>query len=233
MKSLNSCRPKINFNRKLFLDLLSESENNGMTKDEIDEMAIPSYLHSNPFVRWIVFKRLKCIIELCNIQGGNPSLLDYGCGTGILNLQWDEYAIKYTGVDLMTWPADFILSHSGRKHYSILNAENWNKEIPDSSQDIIVCLEVLEHLRCDELEILLTQFFRKLTSAGYFIVSGPMESSFYRVMRQVAGFSGIYHQNNILNIKEMITSHNFKQDKIIQLPIPGFLTLFQIIKYQK
>ena len=204
-----------------------------MHQDDIDEMAIPSYLHKNPFVRWIVFMRMQKITELVKSDKKSIHVLDFGCGTGMLNLQFQNDEIDYHGVDLITWPAEFVLNKAGKKNYKIINADNWFDDFEDNSLDCIVCIEVLEHLTKVELEELMYHFEKKLNPNGKLIVSGPTESVFYRLMRKVAGFSGAYHETNIFRIRKVIEKKSsFIADKSIKLPIPGWFTLFEIIRYK-
>lgn len=51
--------------------------------DDVNEMAIPSYFHWNPAVRWIITKRLNTIVEVAGFNSSD-SVLDFGTGTGIL-----------------------------------------------------------------------------------------------------------------------------------------------------
>ena len=225
--------PKIVFNKDIFNSLLHEAGKRNMSASEIDEMAIPSYLHSNPLVRWIVFKRLQTITNILGNQKKTFSVLDYGCGTGMLNVQFSESDLRYIGVDIITWPAEFVLEKFHRKDYKNFSAENWYKNIADESFDFIVCLEVLEHLDEEELNSLLLMFSQKLKPDGYLVVSGPTESAFYGLMRKLAGFSGEYHHINIDHIRKIIERKFFLPVYTKKLPVSGFFSLFEIIKYRK
>ncbi len=55
-----------------------------------DEMAIPSYLHLNPAMRWMAWRRVEVIARhfrdahvAHNIEPG-PIVMDFGCGSGAL-----------------------------------------------------------------------------------------------------------------------------------------------------
>src|SRR2546428_11369533 len=46
------------------------------------EMAIPSYGHWNPLVRWLFWARLDAALRLANLQG-SETVVDFASGTGV------------------------------------------------------------------------------------------------------------------------------------------------------
>ena len=48
-----------------------------MSDHDRDEMAIPSYLHGNPLVRWLMWKRYEIIAKLSKIESGD-TVLEFG-----------------------------------------------------------------------------------------------------------------------------------------------------------
>ena len=61
-----------------------------ISDDDRDEMAIPSYLHSNPAMRWMAWRRVEIIADFLDDACGEefadrrPNVMDFGCGTGVL-----------------------------------------------------------------------------------------------------------------------------------------------------
>ncbi len=55
----------------------------GMTRQAIDEMAIPSYLHWNPLIRWLMWKRCDEVVDLADLRS-EMTVLEFGCGLGLL-----------------------------------------------------------------------------------------------------------------------------------------------------
>lgn len=54
----------------------------GMSDLDRDEMAIPSYLHDNPLIRWLMWQRYEKIEKLALLEKPK-SVLEFGCGLGL------------------------------------------------------------------------------------------------------------------------------------------------------
>lgn len=54
----------------------------GISEYNKDEMAIPSYLHWNPLIRWLMWRRYEYILYLSEISK-EMSVLEFGCGIGV------------------------------------------------------------------------------------------------------------------------------------------------------
>lgn len=189
-------------------------------------MAAPSYLHNNPLVRWIVARRMHLVKSLADVSRGEK-LLDYGCGTGILFLQLPEGLAEYYGVDIDLFPAEQILAGHGRQDVKLIHANEWGRRIKDNSLDIIVAVEVLEHL--DDLAEIAQLFRRKMKANGRLIVSGPTENWFYGLGRRIAKFSGEYHQRDIHDIVIELQNAGFRSVQQRTIPLPGPFALFRIL----
>src|SRR5579859_2106282 len=72
-----------------------------LSEDSIAEMAVPSYFHWNPLVRWIISERLRVILECA---GFDPSdnVLDFGTGTGVLLQSLSPAVSQVLATDLRT-----------------------------------------------------------------------------------------------------------------------------------
>ncbi len=193
------------------------------------EMAAPSYLHSNPLIRFIVNWRMRCAISFLDLAEGK-NLLDFGCGAGILFLQLPRDGRKYHGVDLEIWPAQQMLAHHGRTDVELLKTDTWLTKIADASLDNITALEVLEHV--EDLPGSVSAFKRKLISHGRLIVSGPTENKIYELARKISGFTGEYHVRNIFEIQKALEKAGFVCIKLKKLPLPGPFCLFVVAQYR-
>lgn len=192
------------------------------------EMAAPSYLHPNPFIRWIVSWRMLRAIQFLNLADGK-SLLDFGCGAGILLLQLPKDGRNYYGVDLEIWPAQQMLARNKRADIQLFKGDDWIAAVPDGSLANITALEVLEHVK--DLPGTLELFKRKLAPDGRLIVSGPTENRFYQLARKVSGFSGEYHLRNIFTIQAALKQAGFERRQVHSLPLPGPLCLFFVEQF--
>lgn len=193
-----------------------------------DEMAIPSYTHANPLIRWLMWRRYAVINELARLGPGD-SALEFGCGIGLFLPTLSKRAAAVYAVDLFTQYAGKLSSEMGLGVRFVDSVS----EIPDGSLSLIVAADVLEHI--DNVEDYLRLFRAKLVPGGQFIVSGPTENIIYKLGRIAAGFGGKgdYHLTNIDRLAAQIESCGFRLERQRTLPfrVPPFL--FRIIEFSK
>ena len=91
--------------------------------------------------------RLKFINDRVGLQG--KTVLDVGCGGGILTESMDGLGASVTGIDLGEAPlavAKLHLKESGQKvEYRHVSTEDLAREQP-ASFDVVTCMEMLEHV---------------------------------------------------------------------------------------
>lgn len=214
--------PRIAFDRNLIKELYS-------LDDPITyEMALPSYFHWNPLIRLIVAWRMQIALDMMgDLQG--KTILDYGCGLGILFLQIEPGISRLLGTDLDILPAQQILAAHGREDVGLFPVERVQQSLPDHSLDVITSLEVLEHV--GDLAAVVGLFQQKLVPGGRLVVTGPTENVIYGWLRKVAGFRGDYHQRNIYDIRGEITRGGFSVARQRTIPLPKPFDLFVIYEF--
>jgi len=197
-----------------------------------DEMAIPSYLHKNPALRWMAWRRLEVVLEHLHTEcahrsPANTTLLDFGCGTGVLFAEEAKVASQIYGVDLVLDAAELLLEESGLD-VTLVHAEE-TERIPDHSIDVLIAAEVLEHI--EPLGPTLQQFRRWLAPGGRLIVSLPTESKLYQLGRKLAGFEGHYHHSNARSIDRELQAAGFARLQRHQVPLPGPASIYWVLTY--
>ncbi len=206
-----------------------------LSADDRDEMAIPSYLHPNPMMRWMAWRRVDVVArhfgELCEgwPDTTGPVVMDFGCGTGVLFDEVSQYAQRIYGVDLVPDAARLLVDQWNLTKVQVLTSDQAEEAIPEHSLDVIVAAEVLEHI--DPLDSTLTFFQRCLKPGGRLLVSLPTESALYRLGRYVAGFRGHYHHHNAASIDNDIVSAGFSRDRVEKVPLPGPFAIYWIVDY--
>lgn len=192
-----------------------------------DEMAIPSYLHINPLIRWLMWKRYDQVAAIMDER--NRTALEFGCGIGLFLGELCKRCEKVYAIDLFP---QYAMENCRQQGLEVTFAEDI-EAIEDGSIDVIVAADVLEHIT--ELDACLERFERKLRDGGQLLVSGPTENSLYRIGRLVAGFAGKadYHHTNIYALAENIQSHGFDLEKTVNLPVPFAPPLFRICAFRK
>lgn len=215
--------------RKFEIDLDFLKSMYKIDPETLDEMALPSFFHSNPLIRWITRTRIKKALSLINLKE-DIRLVDFGCGPGVLLLQIPVGMGDLFGVDIELWPAKMMISHYKREDIQLLDARVWIEAVPDQSLDYIVATEVLEHI--EDTQSVITSFKEKLVSGGKLIVSLPTENALYKLGRKIAGFSGEYHQDKIVDIEEACNKEGLALEKKFSLPLPGF-SLYKFYRFSK
>lgn len=201
-----------------------------LSTEDRDEMAIPSFLHKNPALRWMAWRRIavvgKLVEEVCP-RGG--TVLDFGCGTGVLFGAASTRAERIWGVDLVLDAARLWTLKRGFHQVSLVHAGDV-AQIPDRSVDLIVAAEVLEHI--DDPTETLAFFRRVLKPTGSLLVSLPTENRAYRFGRRLAGFSGHYHDHDAWHIDGNIQKGGFVRRLAKTIPGPGPLAIYLVARYE-
>lgn len=164
-------------------------------KNQLAEMAVPSYLHFNPLIRWLVWRRNQLIhaqVEKLQVR----TVLDFGCGFGVLLPSLCKSCESVYAIDLEPAPATRLATMKCLNVRFLQNLE----DAPDKEFDAVVAAEVLEHV--EDVPGLISQMRPKLRPHASVIVSGPTENLFYKVGRLIAGFGayGDYHHRNVDDI---------------------------------
>lgn len=204
--------------------------------DDRDEMAIPSYLHKNPAMRWMAWRRLEVIARhlewTCSQikDGVETVLMDYGCGSGVLFDEASHYAQRIYGVDLVLDAARLLVAEWKLERVLLLTPEDASREIPRGSVDVILAAEVLEHV--EPLGETLEFFKSRLRTDGRLLTSLPTETALYRLGRRLAGFHGEYHHSNAASIDREILRSGFERQRLDKVPAPGPLAIYWVAAYR-
>jgi SAM-dependent methyltransferase len=175
----------------------------------LSEAAFPAYANSNPCISFLFWQRVRLVMREVRKSSGYERALDFGCGGGVLLPFLAQCCKSVTGLDidvtphkklrtLLAFPPNIVVLETQR--FPLVS-------FADSSMDLIVALDVLEHV--DNLQETVANFVRMLTRRGQLIVSGPTENYLYKLGRRIAGpeYSGDYHVRNIYDIRDMLARH--------------------------
>ena len=190
----------------------------GAAPGSFDEMALPSYTHSNRAMAWLFWKRLDVAFGLAGDLNGR-SVLDFGCGGAVSFRRLAERGCRITGCDRDAQAlAREVCRRLGLQAEIVADLD----ELAGRSFDLILALDVLEHV--DDLSGYLRRFAGLLAPGGRLVVSGPTENLLYRLGRRLAGFSGHYHVRNIYDIEKGLRAAGFRNLAVRALyrPFPLF-----------
>lgn len=201
-----------------------------LAAEDRDEMAIPSFLHKNPALRWMAWRRVEVVAQLLERtcpQGGR--VLDYGCGTGVLFEAALTRASEVVGVDLVLAAARLWKQRRGLDHVTLHSPEEAAAVVGSGTIDVVVAAEVLEHI--NEPDSTLSFFHRVLKPGGSLIVSLPTENRAYRFGRRLAGFDGHFHVHNAADLDATIQEHGFRREERSTIPAPGPFAIYMVARY--
>jgi len=115
-------------------------------------------------VRWKIVDSLLKKIKLPNKE--ETCIADIGCGTGFYAQRLQCYG-KVTGVD----PSPISRLYAANRSINVLPGNAENLPFSDNSLNLIISLDVLEHLENDSFA--LREFRRVLKPGGFLLVSVP------------------------------------------------------------
>ena len=203
-----------------------------LSEHDRDEMAIPSYRHPNPALRWMAWRRVEVVAakleKHASAHGTANTIVDFGCGTGVLFETECRGAHRVIGVDPVLGPARTLAS-KWNLDVELMTPDEAKTGIEPDSVDVVVAAEVLEHV--EPLEDCLAMLKRWLTPRGRLLVSLPTENSLYRLGRRLAGFEGHYHHDDASSIDRKIRDSGFRRLTRSTIPLPGPLAIYWVIEY--
>jgi len=208
-----------------------------LSAEERDEMAIPSYRHPNPLLRWMAWRRVHLVLrslkqwsDHTEVLRSERRVMDFGCGTGILFPSLAGEFGRIYGVDPVLTAARMTVQSCGLERIELMTPEE-TARLPPESMDVVICAEVLEHV--DDLEDTIPLLRSKLKPGGLLLVSLPSENGLYRLGRRLAGFSGEYHHHSAASVDPLIRRLGFDQKRLTRTPLPGPFAIYWIIEYVK
>jgi len=196
-------------------------------------MAIPSYLHHNPALRWMAWRRLEVVVEalgrLSPRRAPGSLVVDFGCGSGVLFKDSLAHFESVVGVDPVLAAAQKVVAELALERVKLCTPAEAETLIAPGSADVVVAAEVLEHV--EDLPRTFNQFKTWLKPGGRLLASLPTENALYRLGRRVAGFTGHYHHDNASSIDAKLRAFGFERRWRRQIPAPGPLSIYWVLEY--
>ena len=207
--------------------VLADSE-----KGRLDEAGFPAYSHPNPLINWLFWQRLYIATRHIDRRAPYQRTLDFGCGSGVMLPLLSQSSRRVLAMDLDLLPLELVKKHIPLAgNVEIIDAAKTALEdLPSDSFDLIVALDVLEHVR--DLARTLGELLARLKTGGQLVVSGPTENFLYRIGRKLAGpeYSGDYHERGIGEVKrELAKLAAVREIATLYQPMPLF-EIFTAVK---
>ena len=176
----------------------------GSEKGRLDEAGFPAYSHPNLVINWLFWQRIRTAMN--HIEHNKPyeTILDFGCGSGVMLPFLSQHANHVTAIDVDLFPLESMKQHIPlAANVKALDANEFPiASLPQKSFDLINALDVLEHV--EDLPQTLSQLMNLLKPNGQLLVSGPTENILYQFGRKLTGpeYSGTYHERGIAEIRD-------------------------------
>jgi 2-polyprenyl-3-methyl-5-hydroxy-6-metoxy-1,4-benzoquinol methylase len=195
----------------------------GLSRQDWEGLAPLSYLHPNPLIRWLMWRRYGCIRDLGRFSP-DMTVLEFGCGLGLFLPELDASCGKVFAFDTYPQYAELLCE---RRRLRVQFIESL-VELTRNSLDAIIAADVLEHI--PELCPTIDQFRGLLKPRGHLIVSSPTENVLYKAGRGVAGFGGKggYHHRSACGVSTIILDRGFRLAGLRRLPFPFPPSLFMV-----
>ncbi len=116
------------------------------------------------------FSYLDIVIRLLK-QYKNRIILDLGCGDGKGTKELSKSFKKIIGVDYSKQAISFAKAFSLNVNFKVIDFTK--TKIPKLKCDVIVCIEVMEHIKPDKLSIFIRNIANVLKKRGIVIISTP------------------------------------------------------------
>jgi SAM-dependent methyltransferase len=179
-------------------------------------------------MRWLFWERLGRVLAYCNrhVPAG-ARVLDFGCGAGMLLPLLAARGYALTGVDIDLRLTPEYLKEFGVEGVLLCEPQQMG-ELPPASYDLVIALDVLEHI--DDLDQTIDQLQRLLRPGASILVCGPTENILYKAGRWLSGIgSGTqnhYHVSNIADIQNTFERRFDTRTVATLVPLVPFFRLF-------
>lgn len=189
---------------------------------ELDEQAVPAYIHPNRLMAWLFWQRLQVVTRYLESQSLGR-VLDFGCGAGVLFPFLLPRSQQLVAYDLDYQVSRFTIENLELKGVCLLDEPLGLDVLEPGTIDTIIALDVLEHV--DDLHDVCQRFEQLLSPWGQIVISGPTESLAYRMGRRLAGAKQHFHVRSIYDIERQMVEC-FEWHLIARLYPP--VTLFRV-----
>ncbi len=124
------------------------------------------------------------LIERLGVAGPNVTVLDAGCGSGVVSDYLAKHCQHVEGIDVSTNAVNFAKQQFRKEnlHFQVCSLPHASTI---GSFDLVVCFEVLEHLVRDDIKTVLKEFHKATTTRGKLCITVPNSRSLWPLIEWV------------------------------------------------
>lgn len=156
--------------------------------------------HSSPSF----FHRKRMIKRLAGKKNLTGKILEVGCGDGSLLSLFRGDKNELYGCDISEKAIQLAKSKFGDDGYFAMGDLTNHSSLPTGEFDVIICSEVLEHIKNDELAI--KSLYNKLKVGGHLIITVPHRKKYWSAIDVLDGHVRRYEKEEL---ERKITKNGF------------------------
>jgi 2-polyprenyl-3-methyl-5-hydroxy-6-metoxy-1,4-benzoquinol methylase len=180
------------------------------------------YYSKNPHISAIYFSKVygKYILKASKLPLRKKiSVLDFGCGPGFI---WEHILTmratwNYTGLDFSSESVRIIREKAAghSQFFGGVHLGQLPSNLPDNHYDVVLLLEVIEHVNDEYLGNILLEIRRVLKYGGVLVITTPNEEDLSLATKYCPDCGAIFHEWqhvrswNSITLTKHLTNHNF------------------------
>lgn len=118
---------------------------------------------------------MKETYKFCRAYVKNKSVLDIGCGEGVVDLLISDIALNVIGIDVDKKVVERANSNFSGENLKFINMSGEKLSFADSTFDVVIAAQSIEHVQNDEFFV--SEINRVLKKNGRFICTTPNKDS--------------------------------------------------------
>lgn len=138
---------------------------------------------------WILYE--VNLAELLNLSG-KEVVLDAGCGPGIISWELAKHPKIVIGVDSSDKAIKMAKKRFQRKNLFLVRANIMRLNFK-SKFDLILCLDVVEHVHFEKLTYIFKKFNEMLRLGGSLLIKFPLQGGFGNLIHALKGYKTVDH----------------------------------------
>jgi ubiquinone/menaquinone biosynthesis C-methylase UbiE len=183
------------------------------TADNINVRFINSFLTKLGFILFGVPHiglRLRAKKILSNLQNKLGNVLDAGCGSGVYSFSLSKKAERIESIDIDKDKIKYLNEVIKYNNINFSEGDICKLKFRDKEFDLIICSDVLEHVKCDNLAF--SELSRVLKNGGTMLITVP-----YNSKKNYKNYKNYGHERpgyNEKNFAEWADKNNLKIEKL-------------------